>query len=216
MRAEARLRSRLRLRSPSCGRRRRPLHTVVVPGVVTRGDDRGGRPGALREKGDGRRGRDASAITFAPSAASPLARSSSIRGPEFPGVTPDEERVGTQNARRGRTERDDQRSREVGVRVAAHTVPVPKAKHAEVGPTADTAAPCGPSLSRTCDAPSRARRVRAVRPSSTPARVGIQRDERAGDSEPDRTRLTAHAAAVERRVDVVDLFGLVSRNGPWR
>src|SRR4051812_36734727 len=38
--------------------------------------------------------------------------------------------------------------------------------------------------------------------------VGIERDERAGDSEPDRTRLAAHAATVEGRVDVVDLFGL--------
>src|SRR4029077_4408326 len=40
------------------------------------------------------------------------------------------------------------------------------------------------------------------------AGVRIQRDERSRDAEPDRAGLAADPAAVERRLDVVDLFGL--------
>ena len=55
---------------------------------------------------------------------------------------------------------------------------------------------------------SRASRASSPAFFSTRPRVGVERDERAGDAEPDRAGLAAHAAAVERRVDVVDLFGL--------
>ena len=55
---------------------------------------------------------------------------------------------------------------------------------------------------------SRASRVSSPAFFSTPPRVGVEGDERPGDAEADRAGLAAHAAAVERRVDVVDLFGL--------
>ena len=55
---------------------------------------------------------------------------------------------------------------------------------------------------------SRASRVSRPAFFSTPRGVGVERDERAGDAETDRAGLAAHAAAVERGVDVVDLFGL--------
>src|SRR6476620_10667442 len=40
------------------------------------------------------------------------------------------------------------------------------------------------------------------------AGFGVERDERARDSEPDRSGLTADPTTAERRIDVVDLFGL--------
>ena len=54
------------------------------------------------------------------------------------------------------------------------------------------------------------RASRARRPAFFSARpgLGVERDERPGDAEPDGAGLAADAAAVERRVDVVDLFGL--------
>ena len=55
---------------------------------------------------------------------------------------------------------------------------------------------------------SRASRASSPAFFSTPRVSGSSAIERPGDAEPDRTGLAAHAAAVERRVDVVDLFGL--------
>ena len=61
-------------------------------------------------------------------------------------VAPDEERAGAEHPRRGATERDDERSREVGVRVAADAVGA-EAQHARRRRATawSTAAPCGPS-----------------------------------------------------------------------
>ena len=55
---------------------------------------------------------------------------------------------------------------------------------------------------------SRASRARSPAFFSTGRGVGIERDQRAGDAEADGAGLAAHAAAAERGVDVVDLFGL--------
>ena len=55
---------------------------------------------------------------------------------------------------------------------------------------------------------SRASRVRSPAFLSCGRASSVERDERAGDAEAERAGLAAHAAAVERRVDVVDLVGL--------
>ena len=124
------------------------LHAVVGPRVVARRDDRGR---ARRARCGEERDRRASAARRAtrrraPSAASPRARSASIRGPDSRVSRPMRNRSAPSTRADGATERDDQRRREIGVRVAADAVGA-EAQHARAGgaTASSTAAPCGPS-----------------------------------------------------------------------
>ena len=133
-----------------------------------------------------------------------------MRGPDARVSRPTRNRVGAEHPRRGAAERDDERRREIGVGVAADAVGA-EAQHARA-PERYRFEYCGalraflrPYLRRSFSRASRARRPAFF---SAGRGVGVERDERAGDAEPDRAGLAAHAAAVERRVDVVDLFGL--------
>ena len=85
---------------------------------------------------------------------------------------------------------------------------VPKRGATGVLSASSTAAPCEPSSGRTSCSPSHARHASGVRPSSgrdealRRARGGIPRP---SDAEAEGTGLAGHAAAVDRRVDVVAL-----------
>ena len=132
-----------------------------------------------------------------------------MRGPDSRVSRPMRNVVGAEHPRRGATERDDQRSREIGVRVAAYTVGA-EPQHGARRPYRFEY--CGalraflrPYLRRSF---SRASRARSPAFFSTGRVSGSSAIERAGDAEADRAGLAAHAAAVEGRVDVVDLFGL--------
>ena len=150
-----------------------------------------------------------SATTLAPSAREPAREVGFDPRARLARVAPDEERLGSEHPRRGPAERDD--SGEVRSASASPRTPsVPNRSTRGVG--AYRFEYCGalraflrPYLRRSFSRASRASKPGLLqhRP-----RVGVERDQRPGDAEPDRAGLAAHAAAVERRVDVVDLFGL--------
>ena len=165
---------------------------------------------ALREERD----RRASAATPSGTDArtlrrEPAAGRASMRGPDSRVSRPTKNALGAEHPRRGAAERDDERRREVGVRVAAHAVGA-EPQHARAGRL-----PLGvlrrlAGLLEAVLAALLLARVAREQPGllQRGPRVGVERDQRTGDAEPDRAGLAADAAAVERRVDVVDLFGL--------
>ena len=72
------------------------------------------------------------------------------------GVAPDEEGLGPEHARRGPPERDDQRGREIGIRVAAYAVSA-EPQHGAVVPTSGSTPRSAPlrSLRRRLPGPAR-------------------------------------------------------------